>query len=178
MCVPQSCSAACDGQLCGRVPDLDFSSEASSSLEESQQADLVKRYGGFIKKLDNVLVKAPHGNYVLKVGALGKKYEELLKRLQDRSADAPEEPSSARAPVRGNDMKRYGGFLRKFGPKLKRSSSLEQSTQIPDELQKRYGGFMRRVRPKMNNLKWDKRYGGFLRRHFKISVRSVEDPYF
>lgn len=179
VCVRQSCSAACEGQSCGPAPALDFSSEASSSLEESQQADLVKRYGGFIKKIDNVLVKPPHGNYVVKVGALGKKYEELLKRLQDRSADAPEEPRGApRAAAHGSDMKRYGGFLRKFGPKWKRSSSLEQSSQTPDELQKRYGGFMRRVRPKMNNLKWNKRYGGFLRRHFKISVRSAEDPDF
>lgn len=176
--VPQSCSAPCEGQPCGPAPALDFSSEASSSLEESQQADLVKRYGGFIKKIDSVLVNPPHSNHVVKVGALGKKYEELLKRLQDRSADAPEEPRGARAPLRGTDMKRYGGFLRKFGPKLKRSSSLEQSSQMPDELQKRYGGFMRRVRPKMNNLKWNKRYGGFLRRHFKISVRSAEDASF
>lgn len=185
MCAPQACSAACDGQSCGLAPAaLDFSSEASSSLEESQQADLVKRYGGFIKKIDSVLVNPPHSNSVLKVGALAKKYEELLKRLQDRSADAPEEPEEpeerggVQAPAHGNDLKRYGGFLRKFGPKSKRSSSLEQSSQTPDELQKRYGGFMRRVRPKMNNLKWDKRYGGFLRRHFKISVRSAEDPFF
>lgn len=178
VCLPQSCSAACAGQSCGPAPALDFSSEASSSLEESQQADLVKRYGGFIKKIDKVFVGPPHSNYILKVGELGKKYEDLLKRLQDRSAEEPEEPSGARGQAHGNDMKRYGGFLRKFGPKSKRSSSLEQSSQTPDELQKRYGGFMRRVRPKMNNLKWDKRYGGFLRRHFKISVRSAEDPYF
>lgn len=178
VCVSQSCSAACDAQLCGPAPALDFSSEASSSLEESQQADLVKRYGGFIKKIGSVFDKPPLSNDVVKVGALGNKYEELLKRLQDRSADAPEEPSAARGPVHGSDVKRYGGFLRKFGPKSKRSSSPEQSSETPDELQKRYGGFMRRVRPKMNNLKWDKRYGGFLRRHFKISVRSVEEPYF
>ncbi|XP_077453887.1 proenkephalin-B [Stigmatopora argus] len=69
-------------------------------------------------------------------------------------------------------VKRYGGFLRKFGPKSRRSELGE-----PEELQKRYGGFMRRIRPKLNNIKWDKRYGGFLRRHFKISVRSAEEPF-
>ncbi|KAJ8259052.1 hypothetical protein COCON_G00180640 [Conger conger] len=70
-----------------------------------------------------------------------------------------------------NAVKRYGGFLRKFAPK--RSYNSDENSQ--EELQKRYGGFMRRIRPK---LKWDsqKRYGGILRRHFKISVRSDEDP--
>ena len=171
VCAPQPCSAACDGQVCGSAPALDFSSEASSSLEESQQADLAKRYGGFIQKiervLERVLAEPAPGGYALGVGAQGHKYEELLKWPRDSSAAAPEE----------EERKRYGGFLRKVGPKLKRSSALEQSSQRPDELQKRYGGFMRRVRPKTNNLKWDKRYGGFLRRHFKISVRSAEDPF-
>ncbi|XP_034552162.1 proenkephalin-B [Notolabrus celidotus] len=179
-----SCSAECEGQLesCSRDPALaDFSQDEAATEEESQQADLVKRYGGFIKRIDknkNKIFTNPwRENYITKVGGLPKKYEDLLKRLEEREAledadDAPEDQ------MLHNYVKRYGGFLRKFGQKSKRSSSAEQESQEPEELQKRYGGFMRRVRPKLNNLKWDKRYGGFLRRHFKISVRSAEEPYY
>lgn len=184
----QSCSAECEGQLsgCGRAPGLDFTEDEAAEAEESQQADLVKRYGGFIKRIDknkHKLFGGPwHDNSVLKAGALPKKYEDLLKKLGERDADAPEDAEDLEAaedPALRTYVKRYGGFLRKFGPKSKRSSSAEQESQEePEELQKRYGGFMRRVRPKLNNLKWDKRYGGFLRRQFKISVRSVEDPYY
>lgn len=187
VCVPQSCSAECEEQLksCGVAPGLaDFSQDEAAAEEESQQADLVKRYGGFIKRIDknkNKIFTSPwRDNYILKAGALPKKYEDLLKRLEERGVDVPEDADDAPGDqMLHSYVKRYGGFLRKFGPKSKRSSSMEQEeSQEPEELQKRYGGFMRRIRPKLNNLKWDKRYGGFLRRHFKISVRSVEDPYY
>ncbi|TKS77010.1 Proenkephalin-B Beta-neoendorphin-dynorphin [Collichthys lucidus] len=189
-----SCSAECEEQLksCGEAPGLaDFSQDEAAAAEESQQADLVKRYGGFIKRIDknkNKIFTSPwRDNYILKAGALPKKYEDLLKRLEERGVDMPEDADDA--PEDADDapedqmlrsyVKRYGGFLRKFGPKSKRISSMEQEeSQEPEELQKRYGGFMRRIRPKLNNLKWDKRYGGFLRRHFKISVRSVEEPHY
>ncbi|XP_013856037.1 proenkephalin-B [Austrofundulus limnaeus] len=182
-----SCSPDCEGELqsCAPVPSLaDFTEDAAAAAEERQQADLVKRYGGFIKRIDkNKLFTS--SNSVLKPAAAPKLYQELLKRLeargaprdgdQDQDQDLDQEEEDARAFV-----KRYGGFLRKFGPKSKRSSSGEQEEQEEsrEELQKRYGGFMRRVRPKLNinNLKWDKRYGGYLRRHFKFSVRSVEEP--
>nr|AAZ99220.1 prodynorphin precursor [Oreochromis mossambicus] len=181
-----SCSAECEGQLesCSQAPRLaDFSQDEAAAEEESQQADLVKRYGGFIKRIDknkNKIFTSPwRDNYILKAASLPKKYELFLKKLEDRDADTSEqEDDTPEDHVLRGYVKRYGGFLRKFGPKSKRSSSVEQENQEPEELQKRYGGFMRRVRPKLNNLKWDKRYGGFLRRHFKISMRSVEEPYF
>ncbi|XP_070824867.1 proenkephalin-B [Chaetodon trifascialis] len=182
-----SCSVECEGQLKSCGPGLaDFSQDEAAEEEESQQADLVKRYGGFIKRIDknkNKIFTSPwRDNYILKAGALPKKYEDLLKRLEERGVDAPRDADDApEDQMFRTYVKRYGGFLRKFGPKSKRSSSVEQESQEPEEpeeLQKRYGGFMRRIRPKLNNLKWDKRYGGFLRRHFKISVRSVEEPYY
>ncbi|XP_044068777.1 proenkephalin-B [Siniperca chuatsi] len=174
-----ACSADCEGQLesCGPAPGLaDFSQDEAAAEEESQQADLVKRYGGFIKRIDknkNKVFSSPwRDNHIVKAGALPKKYEDLLKRLEERDVDADDAPEDQ---MLHSYVKRYGGFLRKFGPKSKRSSS---ESQEPEELQKRYGGFMRRIRPKLNNLNWDKRYGGFLRRHFKVSVRSVEEPYY
>lgn len=186
VCVLQSCSVECEGQLksCAPAPGLaDFSQDEAAEEEESQQADLVKRYGGFIKRIDknkNKIFYSPwRDNYILKAGALPKKYEDLLKRLEERGVDAPQDADdAAEDQMLHNYVKRYGGFLRKFGPKSRRSNSAEEESQEPEELQKRYGGFMRRIRPKLNNLKWDKRYGGFLRRHFKISVRSVEEPYY
>ncbi|XP_062248332.1 proenkephalin-B [Platichthys flesus] len=173
-----SCSAECEAQSCVQVPGLaDFIQDEGAEEEERQQTELVKRYGGFIKRIDknkNKIFRSPvRDNYIMKPVALPQKYEDLLKSLEERDEhDAPEDPTLQRTY-----SKRYGGFLRKFGPKSRRSSSAEQESQEPEELQKRYGGFMRRIRPKLNNLKWDKRYGGFLRRHFKISVRSVEEPY-
>ncbi|XP_077368037.1 proenkephalin-B [Festucalex cinctus] len=89
---------------------------------------------------------------------------------EDDDDDSREENTNA--PRGADHVKRYGGFLRKFGAKSKRSE-LEE----PEELQKRYGGFMRRIRPRLNNIKWDKRYGGFLRRHFKMATRSAEEPF-
>ncbi|XP_008411218.1 proenkephalin-B [Poecilia reticulata] len=175
-----SCSAECDEEdleSCAPAPRLaDFTEDQAAEAEESQQAELVKRYGGFIKRIDKnknkVFVSSPwRDNSVLKAAALPEHYEELLKRLEVRDAPAAQEP------IPHTYVKRYGGFLRKFGPKSKRRSFAEEESQEPEELQKRYGGFMRRVRPKLNNLKWDKRYGGYLRRHFKFSVRSAEEPY-
>ncbi|XP_024119611.1 proenkephalin-B [Oryzias melastigma] len=178
-----SCSEECDTESCEPAPRLaDFTQDEAAEAEESQQADLVKRYGGFIKRIDKkkILTSSPwRDNYIQKAATLSKKYEDWLKRLDARSApeDAPEyADDSAEEQLPRSAVRRYGGFLRKFGPKSKRSSSAERESQEPEELQKRYGGFMRRVRPKLNNLKWDKRYGGFLRRHFKISVRSMEEP--
>lgn len=103
------------------------------------------------------------------------KYEELLRKLEERDVDAPEDGEDD-VPSEMQLVKRYGGFLRKFGPKTKKRDFEEEDSDEPEELQKRYGGFMRRIRPKLNNLEWEKRYGGFLRRHFKMSVRSAEEP--
>ncbi|KAM4571664.1 proenkephalin-B [Fundulus diaphanus] len=175
-----SCSSECDEdelESCAPTPRLaDFTEDEAAEAEESQQAELVKRYGGFIKRIDKNKNKVYtsskwHDNSVLKAAALPVNYEDLLKRLEVRDAPAEEEP------VPHSYVKRYGGFLRKFGPKSKRGSSEQEGSQDPEELQKRYGGFMRRVRPKFPNLKWDKRYGGYLRRHFRFSVRSAEEPY-
>ncbi|XP_023690972.1 proenkephalin-B-like [Paramormyrops kingsleyae] len=160
---------------------------APNSVEkglESSVGNLVKRYGGFIKRIDkNKMFNYPSRENAQFKDLLAKKYGSLSRKFGER--DVPElsqdvqrgdsttendtEVYSDDAPI--NEVKRYGGFLRKLVPK--RSESGVENDQ--EGLQKRYGGFMRRIRP---NLKWEnqKRYGGFLRRHFKISVRSEEEP--
>ncbi|KAG5836128.1 proenkephalin-B-like [Anguilla rostrata] len=147
--------------------------------------NVVKRYGGFIKKIDKnkIFTALPRDTASLK-RFFAPKYDNSLRKLSERDIPEAEQDSQQEdgtsedeltvfgddTPI--NEVKRYGGFLRKFGPKRSYNSADENSQE---ELQKRYGGFMRRIRPK---LKWDsqKRYGGILRRHFKISVRSDEEP--
>lgn len=170
--------------------DLTADDDALSApnTEESQDSlpNLVKRYGGFIKRIDkNKLFKSPwYENAILK-GVIGKKLEQPLGKFGERAAPefsedtegedvATERETGIYDEAASNLVKRYGGFLRKFPKRSEPSPSSSEEESAGQELQKRYGGFMRRVRPK---LRWDnqKRYGGFLRRHFKISVRS-EDP--
>ncbi|XP_061697135.1 proenkephalin-B [Syngnathoides biaculeatus] len=166
------CGVLCQDEpgLCEDAPGLeDMRREGEKAQEEeedeeggSKQADVP-----FVKTLDQTareLLSSPWRDK-----HVAEKVADLLKtQAGDGGADDAREGNV----LGGYDLvKRYGGFLRKFGPKSKRSQPGE-----PEELQKRYGGFMRRIRPKLNNIKWDKRYGGFLRRHFKISARSAEEP--
>ncbi|XP_041114474.1 proenkephalin-B-like [Polyodon spathula] len=158
--------------------------EKEDQPREPPFSNPVKRYGGFLKKVDKSKYNSsPEQNSNIK-SLLAKKYLYLLRKFGER--DIPDMLQGTK--VRGgalenedvvfedattvNKVKRYEGFLRKFGPKRSLESGKESSEK---ELQKRYGGFMRRVRPK---LKWDnqKRYGGFLRRHFKKSVQSDDEP--
>ncbi|KAI7794505.1 proenkephalin-B [Triplophysa rosa] len=174
-------------KLSDELSDLSIEEDGERSEEDVEApaaSNLVKRYGGFIKRIDKNKKKlfAPWKENAALKGMFAQKYGESLSKLRERdvpSITGDEEGEDIAAenetglydnnlPL--NEVKRYGGFLRKFGPK--RSDVDDASRQV---LQKRYGGFLRRIRPK---LRWDnqKRYGGFLRRHFKISVRSDEEP--
>ncbi|XP_018934280.1 proenkephalin-B-like [Cyprinus carpio] len=162
-------------------PDADGERSALNAEDLQEKAsNLVKRYGGFIKRIDknkNKFFASPWKENAILKGLFAKKYGESLSKLGEREVDEGEDVSAENETgvydddVPLNEAKRYGGFLRKFVPK--RSIFVDNTS--PQVLQKRYGGFMRRIRPK---LRWDnqKRYGGFLRRHFKISVRSDEEP--
>ncbi|KAL4646229.1 proenkephalin-B-like [Arapaima gigas] len=157
--------------------------DPNGSEREASPGNVVKRYGGFIKRIDkNKIYSYPGRENALLKGLFARKYANLVRKLgerdaQDASRDAqdggdPQDPENSEDEPAIEAVKRYGGFFRKFVPK-RSEESMEEDEQ--EGLQKRYGGFMRRIRPK---LKWNnqKRYGGFLRRHFKISVRSEEEP--
>ncbi|XP_066482655.1 proenkephalin-B [Tiliqua scincoides] len=154
-------------------------------------AGLTKRYGGFMKKLDkNKIFSLFHENSHAK-GGMSKKYGGFFRKIGERAAselgtdeDYPAtlgtgdlgdiEEGSDLEPLK-DEMKRYGGFLRKYPKRGSEVAAAEDDGQGLEDLHKRYGGFMRRIRPK---LKWDnqKRYGGFLRRQFKVTTRSEEGP--
>ncbi|XP_049609304.1 proenkephalin-B [Syngnathus scovelli] len=171
------CGLLCEDEpsLCEGVAGLEDVRHEDEKVQEDEEDGTSKQADAqFLKKLDQtikeLLSPSWRDKHVAEIVA------DLLKKTGERGNDVPAEEAENNPEgnaLRASDhVKRYGGFLRKFGPKSKRSESEE-----PEELQKRYGGFMRRIRPKLNNIKWDKRYGGFLRRHFKISVRSAEDPF-
>ncbi|MGH0130979.1 UNVERIFIED_CONTAM: hypothetical protein FKN15_001876 [Acipenser sinensis] len=115
----------------------------------------VKRYGGFLKKVDKSKYynSSPAQNSNIK-SLLAKKYLYLLRKFGER--DIPDMLQDTKVgggasdneevvyddATAVNEVKRYGGFLRKFGPKRSLESGEESSEE---ELQKRYGGFMRRL---------------------------------
>ncbi|KAG7323420.1 hypothetical protein KOW79_013122 [Hemibagrus wyckioides] len=185
-----TCTLECDGTLTSSS-ELDRCEKIlwerpEENLQEPVASNPVKRYGGFIKRIEKNkknLLTSPWRENAIEKGSLAKKYSDAMLKIIERNAPELTEDVEGEDVTSENEMglydssfplnevKRYGGFRRKFVPK--RSESEEETGQ--QELQKRYGGFMRRIRPKLN---WDnqKRYGGFLRRHFKISVRSDEEP--
>lgn len=196
----QTCTLECEGTLTSRS-ELDrcvkiLRERLEDDLQEPATSNLAKRYGGFIKRIEKnkkPLLTSPWRENAIDKGTLAKKYGDTVLKLIERSVpeltedvvgeDVTSEDEAGRydssPPL--NKVKRYGGFRRKFVPKRSESEEVEEEEEQEEEeagqqeLQKRYGGFMRRIRPKLN---WDnqKRYGGFLRRHFKISMRSDEDP--
>ncbi|XP_041061168.1 proenkephalin-B [Carcharodon carcharias] len=155
--------------------------ESAEAFLGKQHKSLVKRYGGFMKKIDKSRINAKQLAQQNSYKGQNLKYGGFLQKFGERGATEIEKNSQELAAAMENllekndipstqELKRYGGFMKGFG--YKRSAELRDEENQDVELQKRYGGFMRRIgRPR---YKWDnqKRYGGFSRRHFRVSVRS------
>lgn len=198
----QTCSLECDGELDNQKLRLcqDFILEeaktapvnAESAHELQQEAEgtmtaddmditlpghqLAKKYGGFMKRYGGFMSRRDMPEGALEHPSLPDEEEtirlEILKILNAATAHGNEGGGKA-----GEEVKRYGGFMRRAEEGMAQGDLLE--AVLGRGLKKRYGGFMRRVgRPEWlvdsskrgGELKraWEngndlqKRYGGFM----------------
>uniref|UniRef100_A0A8C3W5V1 Proenkephalin-A n=1 Tax=Catagonus wagneri TaxID=51154 RepID=A0A8C3W5V1_9CETA len=196
---PLACTLECEGKLPSletwenckellQLSKLELPPDGTSAHRESDKQEdghlLAKKYGGFMKKMDELYPAEPEEG-APGGGILGKRYGGFMKKDAAEEADGPGSSSDllqellaagdrrdASPRQEGADAeevsKRYGGFMRG----LKRSPQLEEGEA--KELQKRYGGFMRRVGRPEWWMDYQKRYGGFLKRFAADSLPSDE----
>lgn len=191
-CVFQTCSLECEGELDSQklrlcqdllldevkdasngepAPQLEQEADGGATAEDvDAEHQLAKKYGGFMKR---------YGGFMSRRDLPGAPDEEegvrleILKILNAAAGHGGEGGGGA-----GEEVKRYGGFMRRAEEGAARGDLLE--AVLGRGLKKRYGGFMRRVgRPEWlvdsskrggaalkraweNDNDLQKRYGGFM----------------
>lgn len=198
----QTCSLECEGELDSQKLHLcqDFILEeaknaplnAKSALELEQEAEgtmtvndmgttlpghqLAKKYGGFMKRYGGFMSRRDMPEGALE-HPLNPDEEETIRLDILKILNAAAGHDSEGVGKAGEEVKRYGGFMRRAEEGVAQGDLLE--VVLGRGLKKRYGGFMRRVgRPEWlvdsnkrgGELKraWEngnalqKRYGGFM----------------
>lgn len=149
---------------------------ATDDDDTSPEHQLAKKYGGFMKRYGGFMSRRSSSPE----GALedpGNQDEEDIRLEILRFLNAAAEHGGEGKGQGGEEVKRYGGFMRRAEESAARSDLLE--AVLGRGLKKRYGGFMRRVgRPEWlvdssksggvlkraweNSSELQKRYGGFM----------------
>lgn len=150
---------------------------ADNKDETSTEHQLAKKYGGFMKRYGGFMSRrasSPEGA----LNDPGKQDEEENVRLEIlKILNAAADHGGEGGGQGGDEVKRYGGFMRRAEEGVVKGDLLE--AVLGRGLKKRYGGFMRRVgRPEWlvdssksggvlkraweNGRELHKRYGGFM----------------
>lgn len=142
----------------------------------STEHQLAKKYGGFMKRYGGFMSHRSSSTEEA-LNDPGNQEEENIRLVILKILNAAANPDSENGHQEGDEVKRYGGFMRRAEADMVKGDLLE--AVFGRGLKKRYGGFMRRVgRPEWlvessksagilkeaweNGNEIRKRYGGFM----------------
>lgn len=149
--------------------------EGDQEDQASREQPAAKRYGGFMKRYGGFMFRRSATTSAQPDDPEEHLGAEILKYLNAAAAAKNRQEEVEKGGPGLEEVKRYGGFMRRGEQPEQKGEVLDQEVTGRD-LNKRYGGFMRRVgRPEwlLDNSKnakraWEgqgelhKRYGGFM----------------